>query len=103
MFNIVHRFFIFMRNSTINPTKGTKKMIGQNIKKYRLQLGLTQAELALRVNQHLTDTKWDKAIVSRYENNLSQPTSNIIKILCTCLNVSPNEIFNYHGIFLVDK
>ena len=54
--------------------------IGENVKKYRLQKGLTQEKLAYKSNLSV-------ATISKIERGLTNPTSDVIESIARALNV----------------
>lgn len=64
------------------------KMVGENIKRARKELGLTQKEVAsiLRMTQQQ---------YSRFENGVFELNYQQIIEICKLLNTTPNEIFNF--------
>ena len=62
-------------------------MIGENIKKYRQQKGLSQEELAMKLNVV-------RQTVSKYEKGLSVPDANILIKLSEILEVSVNILLS---------
>lgn len=59
--------------------------IGENLKKARKAAGLTQKELAERMDIYQKD-------ISRWENNELTPTALNLAKICRTLNVSADEI-----------
>lgn len=63
---------------------------GDNLKKLRTEIGLSQEELADKVTMHKTH-------ISRYERNLAKPTVEGVKKLCIALDVSADLlVFGNH-------
>ena len=64
------------------------KMVGENIKRARKELGLTQKEVAsiLRMTQQQ---------YSRFENGVFELNYQQIIEICNILKITPNEIFNF--------
>lgn len=66
--------------------KNIAKYVGKQIKKYRLQKGLTQKELGLIIGvKHNT--------ISSYEAGINEPDQNILFAIAKALNVSINDLF----------
>ena len=63
-------------------------MVGENIKRARKELGLTQKEVAsiLRMTQQQ---------YSRFENGVFELNYQQIIEICNILKITPNEIFNF--------
>lgn len=64
------------------------KMVGENIKRARKELGLTQKEVAsiLRMTQQQ---------YSRFENGVFELNYQQIIEICKILKITPNEIFSF--------
>ena len=79
-------FLIFI---TLNWTnKYMKKSFGENIKEIRLQLNLTQAELAKKLG-------YSERLVGGWENNRSFPTVFTLKKIHDIFGVDYEEIFDF--------
>lgn len=61
------------------------KNLGETIKYYRLEKGLTQPELAKLVGV-------SKGMISIWENNVNEPKASYVKELCTHLEISANVL-----------
>lgn len=59
---------------------------GEKIKKVRSELGITQKELALRLNV-------TPQLVSQYENGIKKPKTETIEKIAFALNVDPLELY----------
>lgn len=70
-------------------------MIGENIKKYRQQKGLSQEELAMKLNVV-------RQTVSKYEKGLSVPNANILIKLSEILEVSVNTLLSIDEVNVTD-
>ncbi|MBO4693241.1 MAG: helix-turn-helix transcriptional regulator [Clostridia bacterium] len=66
-----------------------KYEIGNRIRKYRKDSGLTQEQLAMKINV-------TKSRVSNWEQGINRPDSDIIGKICRALNVSPSDLLNVH-------
>lgn len=64
------------------------KVVGNNIKCARKNLGLTQKEVASRLR--MTQQQY-----SRFENGVFELNYQQIIDICKLLNTTPNEIFNF--------
>jgi transcriptional regulator with XRE-family HTH domain len=62
------------------------KKVGKRIKKARKELGLTQEELAEKVNMHYTT-------ISRIETGLSNPPVQTINKIAKALKIPLSELF----------
>ena len=60
-------------------------MIGKNIKTRREEIGLTQQELANRVNV-------DRSMISKLEKNKTQPSISTLESLAYALKISISEL-----------
>ena len=67
-----------------------KKSFGENIKEIRLQLNLTQAELAKKL-------RYSERLVGGWENNRSFPTLLTIKKIHDIFGVDYEEIFDFEN------
>ena len=63
------------------------KKIGQNLKEARKFKGLTQKEVAMKLN--MTQQQY-----SRFENGVFELNYYQIIILCKLYEITPNELFN---------
>ena len=61
------------------------KNLGETIKYYRLEKGLTQPELAKLVGA-------SKGMISIWENNVNEPKASYVKELCTHLEISADVL-----------
>lgn len=68
--------------------KDTKLMlnIAKNIVKYRKQAGLSQEQLAKKINR-------TQQVVQNYEVGRHQPRAHLLKIIADVLEVDINEFF----------
>lgn len=66
-----------------------KYEIGNRIRKYRKECGLTQEQLADRI--HVT-----KSRVSNWEQGTNRPDADILGHICMALNVSPSDLLDVH-------
>lgn len=78
----------------ITPTKLYKKF-GAKVKKFREELGLSQVELAAKIDV-------EPATVSRIESGKAYASSTVLCKLCNVFNIKPVEIFNFNGIYIED-
>ena len=66
-----------------------KYEIGNRIRKYRKDCGLTQEQLADKI-------KATKGRISNWEQGINRPDADIIADLCRALNVSPSDLLDVH-------
>lgn len=66
-----------------------KYEIGNRIRKYRKESGLTQEQLAEKINV-------TKSRISNWEQGINRPDADIIGNICHALNVSPSDLLNVH-------
>ena len=66
-----------------------KYEIGGRIRMYRKENGLTQKQLAEKINV-------TKSRVSNWEQGINRPDADILADLCRALNVSPSSILGVH-------
>jgi len=62
-----------------------KRRLGNKIAKRRIELGLTQEQLANTIGK-------DKQFINRYENDGANPTAYILKQLAEVLEVSIDDL-----------
>ena len=68
----------------------TKKYdIGSRIRKYREESGMSQKELASRINV-------SNSRISNWEQGLNRPDADVLADICRALNISPSELLNVH-------
>ncbi|MGN0797614.1 MAG: helix-turn-helix domain-containing protein [Christensenellales bacterium] len=63
------------------------KSIGDNLKQYRKEKGLTQKEVALSM-------KMTQQQYSRFENGVFELNYQQILYLCELFEITPNDLFN---------
>lgn len=66
-----------------------KYEIGNRIRKYRKESGLTQEQFANRIGA-------SKGRVSNWEQGINRPDADIIGNICRALNVSPSDLLDVH-------
>ena len=66
-----------------------KYEIGGRIRLYRKQSGLTQEQLASKINV-------TKSRVSNWEQGINRPDADILADICRALNVSPSDLLDGH-------
>ncbi len=66
-----------------------KYEIGNRIRKYRKESGLTQEQLAEKISV-------TKSRVSNWEQGINRPDADIIGKICRALNVSPSDLLDVH-------
>lgn len=66
-----------------------KYEIGGRIRLYRKQSGLTQEQLACKINV-------TKSRVSNWEQGINRPDADILADICRALNVSPSDLLDVH-------
>ena len=66
-----------------------KYEIGNRIRKYRKESGLTQEQLADKISV-------TKNRVSNWEQGINRPDADIIGNICRALNVSPSDLLDVH-------
>ena len=66
-----------------------KYEIGGRIRLYRKQSGLTQEQLASKINV-------TKSRVSNWEQGINRPDADILADICRALNVSPSDLLYVH-------
>lgn len=66
-----------------------KYEIGSRIRMYRKESGLTQEQLADKINV-------TKSRVSNWEQGINRPDADILADICRALNVSPSNLLDVH-------
>ena len=66
-----------------------KYEIGNRIRKYRKEIGMTQQQLAERL--HVT-----KSRIANWEQGINRPDADILSDICRTLRVSPSELLDVH-------
>ena len=66
-----------------------KYEIGNRIRKYRKDRGLTQEQLADMINV-------SKGRISNWEQGINRPDADVLADICRALNVSPSELLDVH-------
>ena len=68
-----------------------RKIVGNNIRKYREMNYMSQTELANRIGVK-------QAAISLYENGDRDPSTEMIYKICDTLQIDFNELFNPIGV-----
>lgn len=66
-----------------------KYEIGNRIRKFRKECGLTQEQLAEKISV-------TKSRVSNWEQGINRPDADIIGNICRALHVSPSDLLDVH-------
>ncbi len=69
---------------------GNKNVVSACVKKYRNKLGLSQEQLAARMQT--MNVNMDQQMISKIEKNNRQVTDFELACLCKCLEITPNEM-----------
>lgn len=69
---------------------GNKNIISMRVKERRNELGLSQEQLAARMQT--MNCNIDQQMISKIEKNNRQVTDFELACLCKCLEITPNEI-----------
>lgn len=69
--------------------------LGQTIRNYRLFRKMTQEELAAKLNK-------SKSVISHWEKGENSPDLDSCQALCCILEITPNELFEWHGAVNAD-
>lgn len=72
------------------------KTFGENIRKYRKEKGVSQENLANKLNKN-------KATISRYESGELLPNAEEINLICNELEIYESDLFNRDYAFSSDK
>lgn len=79
-----------MKQITYN---GNKNVIGKSIFEIRLEKGITQSELAAKMQT--MNVNIDQQMISKIEKNQRQVTDYEFACFCKCLNVSPEKLLSH--------
>ncbi len=69
---------------------GNKNVISNRLKARRTELGLSQEQLAARMQT--MNVNMDQQMISKIEKNNRQVTDFELACLCKCLEITPNEM-----------
>jgi len=69
-----------------------RRVIGANVRKYRQEAGLSQEQLALRIEI------FDQGYISGLEMGRRNPTAVTLWLLAEALGVPPGQLFSTEGI-----
>ena len=69
---------------------GNKNIISGRMRERRLQLGLSQEQLAARMQT--MNVNMDQQMISKIEKNSRQVTDFELVCLCKCLEIAPNDM-----------
>lgn len=61
---------------------------GENLKKSRLNVGLSLADVSKQIKKSVST-------ISLYENDLTQPSLDVLTQLCNIYHVTPNDLLDY--------
>ena len=73
-----------------------KNIIYKNLKKLREQKGISQSNLAAKLQT--MNVNIDQQMISKIENNSRQVTDYELACICKCLSITPNELLNFSEI-----
>lgn len=71
---------------------GNKNIIADRLKEKRIALGLSQGQLAARMQT--MNVNMDQQMISKIEKNNRQVTDFELACLCKCLETTPNEMLS---------
>lgn len=77
----------FLRKYIYN-SKEFRIKLGENIRKARLKIGLTQAQLGKMLGK-------SDNVITNWEKGTNRPDADMIEKLCSILKISPNELLNW--------
>lgn len=69
---------------------GNKNIISNKVKERRMELNMSQEELAARLQT--MNVNVDQQIISKIEKNKRQVTDYEVACLCKCLSIEPNDL-----------
>ena len=75
-----------------------KNIIAANLKKARQNIGLSQSDLAARLQT--MNLNIDQQMISKIEMNKRQVTDYELAYICKCLSTTPNELLGFDKIKL---
>lgn len=73
-----------------------KNIISENLKKIRYEKGLSQSNLAAKLQT--MNVNIDQQMISKIEKNNRQVTDYELACICKCLAVTPNDMLNFSEI-----
>lgn len=73
-----------------------KNIIAENLKKLREEKGLSQSNLAAKLQT--MNVNIDQQMISKIELNKRQVTDYELACICKCLSAAPNELLDYDKI-----
>ena len=63
----------------------------ENLKRFRIKKNLKQEDIALKVGK-------TKSVISNWEKGINRPDTDTLILLCTILDISPNELLDWDFI-----
>lgn len=69
--------------------------LGDKLKKLRVDQGLSQDELAEKLNERF-DAAINKGMISKWENNLVEPRLEVARMISIFFNISLDELLDIH-------
>ena len=69
---------------------GNKNIVADHLKERRIELGLSQEQLAARMQT--MNVNIDQQMISKIEKNNRQVTDFELACLCKCLDITPNDM-----------
>ena len=73
-----------------------KNIISENLKTLREQKGLSQSNLAAKLQT--MNVNIDQQMISKIEKNQRQVTDYELAFIAKCLSVTPNDLFNFSNL-----
>ncbi|MBE6582774.1 MAG: helix-turn-helix transcriptional regulator [Ruminococcaceae bacterium] len=70
-----------------------KNIISQKLKELREKKGLSQSNLAAKLQ--IMNVNIDQQMISKIEKNNRQVTDYELACICQCLSVTPNDLLNF--------
>ena len=70
-----------------------KNIIAENLKKLREEKGLSQSNLAAKLQT--MNVNIDQQMISKIEKNNRQVTDYELACICKCLSVTPNDLLGF--------
>lgn len=73
-----------------------KNIISQNLKALREKKGMSQSNLAAKLQT--MNVNIDQQMISKIEKNNRQVTDYELACICKCLSVTPNELLDFSNM-----
>lgn len=71
-----------------------RKTLGDNVRRRRVELGLSQEALASRIHESSETGQWDQGYVSRLESGQVNATVDTLEQLAAALQTTPERLIS---------